>query len=195
MMQQHSMPGRCRSYGVTLIEIMICVLVGSILIYAASRLLSGGLKTSAKGTAHLNLVQATTILMSQIEDDLHRASRIIVPGQNAKDSTAQIEAWETDSTGKPILTTVSYLPGPGGKGFTRRRSVGGGSEEHVFCRGMLTTASFTSVLTNDTARIGMVATLYSRVPAPGNEDFLLTRFIYCSDHASNSLPIGWQRRL
>jgi len=183
--------------GVTLIEIMICVLVGSILIYAASRLLSGGMKTSVKGTAHLNLVQATTILMSQIEDDLHRAAKIVVPAQNAIDSTAQFESWETDTSGKPFLSSISYFPnsGSGGKGFARRRVVGGSTEEHVFCRGMITVASFTSVLTNDTGRVGMVASLHSRSPPPGDEEFLLTRFIYCNDHASNSLPVGWQRRL
>ena len=188
-----SRPQGFRRVGVTLIEIMICVLIGSIIVYAASRLLSGGLKTSAKGTAHLTLVQSSTILMSQIEDDLHRTHQIVVPAQDAVADSAQFETWETDGSGKPVRVMVSYLPNSaaGGKGFIRRR---GDGEEHVFCRGMLVEAKFTHVLTNDTGRVGMVVALTTRSLPPADEEFQLNRFIFCNDHPRNGSGAGWQRQ-
>ena len=62
--------------GVTLIEATICVLVGSIVMLAASKMLSSGMRTSTKGAALLTNVQNVSILVAQIEEDVQRAFNV-----------------------------------------------------------------------------------------------------------------------
>ncbi|MFZ2957351.1 MAG: hypothetical protein WA705_10715 [Candidatus Ozemobacteraceae bacterium] len=177
----------------TLIEIVISVLLGSILILAATKLLSGGLKTSSKGSAHLTIVQATTILMSQLEEDLRRASSIVVPVAGGVENQLQLEVWEIDATtGKPATSTVYYMQNlDSSKGFSRTREYLGSKEKHIFCRGLLTKGNFTHVVIAPTNRVGLSAAFQTHSYPAGEEEFLLTRFIFCQNHASNTFAVGW----
>jgi len=56
--------------GVTLLELMMAVFIGSLLSVALTRLLSSGLKISQKGASHLTNVQNASILLGQIGRDL-----------------------------------------------------------------------------------------------------------------------------
>ncbi|HNV72072.1 MAG TPA: prepilin-type N-terminal cleavage/methylation domain-containing protein, partial [Candidatus Ozemobacteraceae bacterium] len=120
----------------TLIEIAIGVLIGSIVILAATKLLSGGLRSSTKGSSHLSIIQATSILMCQLDEDLKRTVVIDFPALNAKDPTARLEILERTPSGILATSTITYQAGPSGTGIVRRRDpTGGTASEHEFCRG------------------------------------------------------------
>lgn len=180
----------------TLIEITFSVLLGSLLILAATKLLSGGMRSSAKGSSHLSIVQATTILMSQLEEDMRRAAAVVVPAAEGTDSQLQLEVWEIDdSTGKPATSTVYYMQNlDSSKGFSRTREFLGSKQTHIFCRNLVTTGSFTHLMTASTNRVGLSASFHACSSPAKEEEFLLTRFIFSQNHPANSFAAGWNKQ-
>jgi len=178
----------------TLVEIMVAVLVGSLVIYGATSLLSSGLKTGTKGSAHLTNLQGATIFLAQLETDLSRCSTVISPSPGATDVSLQLEVWEADTAGKIATSTIFFLPSSDGRGFLRRRlAAGAGAEDYVFSRTQMTAASFTSMEMADTGRVGVMSSFVIRSPGKGEEEFSIQRFMLCGNSASNSICPGWNR--
>ena len=73
---------------ITLVEIIIAVVIAAVLFAGLMKLLSSGMKGSTKGLAHQANMEAATILMSQIEYDLLRATSLEIPPVNNKADTA-----------------------------------------------------------------------------------------------------------
>ncbi len=176
----------------TLVEICISVLLASIIIYAVTRLLSKGMETSTKGAAHLTNVQSTAILLSQIEDDIQRAVDLSAMGPGAAEPSAKIDILEESPAGL-TQAAIIYEREPTGRGMTRKRAPKTGTpEEHTFCRDlMVLDNAFTRVDLPDN-RMGFRVYLKIGTPPKGTEFFEVNRFIYCSNHASNSVLTGWQ---
>jgi len=176
----------------TLVEIAVSVLLASIIIYALSRLLSKGMETSTKGAAHLTNVQSTALLLSQIEDDIQRAVDFSSMSPGSEEPSAQLGILEAETNGLE-QTSIIYERPPSNRGLTRKRiPKSGSSEEHVYCRElMVLDAKFTRVDLPE-SRMGFRVHLKIGTPPKGTEVFEVNRFIYCSNHASNSLVPGWE---
>lgn len=176
----------------TLVEITISVLLGSIIIIALTRLLSKGMEQSTKGTAHLTNVQSTALLLSQIEDDIQRAVDLSGMSAGSEEVSAVMEILEDSATGL-TQTSVTYERNPSSQGLTRKRvPKSGPSDEHTFCRDLMVLGNkFTRIDLPDN-RMGFRVYLKVGTPPKGTEVFEVNRFIYCSNHASNTVVQGWQ---
>lgn len=176
----------------TLVEVAISVLLASIIIYAVTRLLSKGMETSTKGTAHLTNIQSTALLLSQIEDDIQRAIDLSAMPAGSEEASAKIDIIEDTAAGL-TQSSIIYERNPSGRGLTRKRIPKSGSpEEHPFCRDLMVLDNkFVRVDLPD-SRMGFRVYLKVGTPPRGTEVFEVHRFIYCSNHASNSLFPGWQ---
>lgn len=98
---------------VTLVEITIGVVISSILLIGILNLFGSGMRGSAKGMAHQANMQTASILMSQIEYDLLRASKIEKPEYNKKSNEAEWSFYYLAS-GKNTPVYVSYRKASGG---------------------------------------------------------------------------------
>jgi type II secretory pathway component PulJ len=177
--------------GVTLTEVAVAVLLGSIVLAGAFRMLSSGMKTSTKGAAHLTNVQSTSILMAQIEDDLQRAVDVSDMSPGASEVSAKIKIIETLSA-IPAPVSIIYDRAQNGRGMLRKRDAGAGPIEHPYARDVLVIDSrFTRVDLPD-QRIGFHVRLKTGTWPDGKEVFELERFVLCRNHASNSRVLGWQ---
>jgi len=176
----------------TLVEICISILLASIIIYALTRLLTKGMETSTKGAAHLTNVQSTAILLSQIEDDIQRAIDLSAMDPGSAEPSAKVDILEESGSGL-TQTSIIYEREPAGRGMIRKRAPRAGApEEHTFCRDlMLLDNAFTRVDLPDN-RMGFRVYLKVGTPPKGTEIFEVSRFIYCTNHASNSVLTGWQ---
>lgn len=178
---------------VTLVEITIGILIGSIVVLVATKLLSGGLRSSTKGSSHLSIIQATSILMSQLDEDMKRTMVIDFPTLNGKDVTTRLEVLERNAAGKLATATVTYQAGPQGTGIVRRHDQGGGTpSEHIFCRGFRVTPTFCHVGLPQN-RVGFWAKLDTSTikDADGVENFVVERLLGCPNLASNSQVLGF----
>lgn len=176
----------------TLVEIAVSVLLASIVVYALSRLLSKGMETSTKGAAHLTNVQSTAILLSQIEDDVQRAVDLSSMQPGSEEPSAKIGILESDGSGL-TQSSIIYERPPSNRGLIRKHIPTAGSpEEYVYCRElMVLDTRFTRVDLPDN-RMGFRVHLKIGTPPKGTEVFEVNRFIYCTNHASNSLIPGWE---
>ncbi len=179
-----------RREGVTLMELLLSTLIGSIILMAAYRLLSSGIRHSTKGAAHLTNVQTTALLMSQIEDDLERTCDVGLMKAQESQASATVTIVEEATSGLSTAI-IKYQKGIGNLGMMRIREKGAAIESHAFCRDlMLLDCSFTRLNLPD-GGIGFQVFLKTGTPPKGTEVFEMTRFIYCRNHASNSVMIGW----
>lgn len=130
-----------RKQGLTLVELTIGIIISALLLCGIMHLLSAGMKGSTKGLAHQANMEAASILMSQIEYDLLRATNIKDPANNEKDKSARWEMYNSHS--KDGAATVLYTVGP--DGVTRNVELKDGSkkENTVFCAGHSVELAFT----------------------------------------------------
>jgi hypothetical protein len=169
--------------GVTLVEIAMGVLIGSMLILGLSRLFSSGLKTSQKGSSHLTLMQTAAVLLAQIEQDVSRASRLQPGGPGVFDSF-QVDIPDTAAGfGKLATSTARYEPPPGRIGYKRVFSpcdgAGSPTQNHVFCSGLPVEAGFELITAVEgLPRTGLMVTLAVRSSGNTPEIYRIRRFIY-----------------
>lgn len=179
----------------TLVEIAVSVLIGAIVMLAASRLLSSGMKTSTKGAAHLTNVQNASMLMAQLEEDLQRAYNVSFAPAGVPENTVKmliIEDRNGVATTSAVIYDFIYESGTKPRGIRRMRESGGTQESHPFCKGLdILTCQFTR-LDLDGGRIGYQISLKVGTPPSSTEEFELKRFVLCRNHASNTFQIGWQ---
>ncbi len=171
--------------GVTLIEVVVGLLIGSLLLLSLSRIFSEGFRISQKGSSHLTNMQAASILMAQIEQDLSAALLVEFPG--SPDGPAlKIGVPEIlDDPGRMATSTILYERLPDKLGFMRKiippAGSGAGGSEHIFCRGLITEVSFTpggsSAAPAPTE--GISVEISTRTPPAGTEENRVKRFVYC----------------
>lgn len=135
------MTGINRKTGVTLIELSIGILISALLLVGIMNLLSAGMKGSTKGMSHQANMETASILMSQIEYDLLRATEIQDPPPNTKDSSARWKFYYAGSAAGPATVTYSKTT----NGITRHLNLGGGKTENMtFASGHNVELNFTS---------------------------------------------------
>ncbi|MBU1106046.1 MAG: hypothetical protein KKB51_05200 [Candidatus Riflebacteria bacterium] len=100
-------------YAMTLVEIIIAALVGSLLLSAAFSLLSSWLKSSVKGASHLSNIQVAVLLSNQIEHDLQRAVSV-----DMSENCFQIKSIE-DVGGAKGEEDITYEETASGEGLKR----------------------------------------------------------------------------
>ena len=112
---------------VTLVEVVVVVALSSLLLLGIMNLLSSGMKGSAKGLAHQVNMESASIIMSQIEYDLLRATNISKPelGMNENFDTA-IWDFYYGASGSGNPSTVTYYKNNNGLGVCREVKMDGG---------------------------------------------------------------------
>lgn len=117
----------------SLVEITVGVIIAAVLLTVLMKLLTSGMKGSTKGIAHQANVEAASILMSQIEYDLLRASEIESPELNGSDTEAKWKFYYAGSgSGTPV--TVVYEAYAGG-GASRKVTMDSKTQETILAKG------------------------------------------------------------
>jgi hypothetical protein len=166
-----------------------------LLLAVLTRLFSWGLRSSAKGSAHLTNVQAVAILLSQLEQDVQRAHLVQVSSDSLR-----LKVTEEDANGRIIHPPpeILYEATPQRTGFTRQRLVPGqGPQSHVFCRDLVVDYAqghpFFRQVPFPEGRIGIQVCLKVTAPPPNQETFEIERLIFCGNPSANVFISGWQR--
>lgn len=134
----------------SLVEITVGVIIAAVLLTVLMKLLTSGMKGSTKGIAHQANVEAASILMSQIEYDLLRASEIESPETNGSDTTAKWKFYYAASgSGKPV--TVTYDTSAGG-GVNRTVNVDGKLQNSILAKGHDVKLTFTHFMATPAAK-------------------------------------------
>ena len=123
---------KCKRKAVTLIEIIIAVALSSLIILAVMNLFSSGMKGSAKGLAHQSNMESASIIMSQIESDLLRATTFSKPesGVNNNSDTATWDFYyKASNSDKP--STVTYSKTNDGFGVSREIKLPDGKVQKI----------------------------------------------------------------
>ncbi len=172
--------------GFTLAEAIIGVVLASFVVLIISRLLSSGVRSSVKGAAHLTNVQGASLLISQLDFDLKRASSVDIQGQQMT-----IEALTDVKNGQKAFEKIVYKAGDQNIGFQRRREQ---DEPHFFCEGLQVEAAsgspfFAKVTFPGTDRFGVKIRFVVTRPK-GTETFLGERFVICANAAENVMFLG-----
>lgn len=173
----------------TMVEITISAMIGALILTAAFRLLSGSMRSTSKGSAHLTNVQTTNTLMAFIEFDAARTTDLTGLTPGTPENTVQMTVREGPSF-DPV--TIVYDKGPGNIGVFRRLNRGGTTEQHQFCRDVMVQKLAFTRLDLPGNRLALHVSLHTATPPDGTEEFHLERFIHCRNHASNSRILGWQ---
>lgn len=178
-----------RRIGLTMIEIVIGALIISIIMAVVMNMFGAGLRGSTKGMANLTNMEAAAVLMSQIEYDLLRASRLIDPLPDSSDKVARWELLSDDGSGNG--TVIYNLLA---NGIERQLDSGSGSQKHVYCKGLEVSLLFRHVCFNDTGkgtqRSGMWVELSvaSAKKSNNNEEFKMKRLILCKNILNPVIP-------
>ena len=175
----------------TMIELAMAILLTSILMIGLSHMFSGGLKSSVKGSAHLNNIQTSSVLLGQLELDLKKTSDIIFPASEEGDSNEHIklEVLEEGSSGGLATGSVMYSLDAGGEGVKRMQDFSGNTSEHTFCRGLKVNLGFRR-LELSSGQLGLMIKLRTKNPR-GPEEFTMERFILCEGVKKGDSPTGW----
>ena len=123
---------RKKKNAVTLVEVIVVVALSSMIIIALMNLFSSGMKGSAKGLAHQANMESASIIMSQIEYDLLRATSISKPEPNINEDF-ETAIWDfyygASGSGKP--STVTYSKMHDGTGILRQVKMDGGKTQNT----------------------------------------------------------------
>lgn len=135
---------KIRNKAITLIEMSIAIVLAFILLSVVLKIFSSGMKGSVNALTHQDNMEAANILMSQIEYDLIKASKIIKPEWNKKDNTAQ---WIFSSKSSLGDIVFDYAPNSS-DGVHRMASGNGINEDNYFARGHPVKIQFTHIVVN-----------------------------------------------
>ena len=137
-----------RRKAVTLVEITIGIVLTALLLGGVMQLFSSGMKDTAKALTHQDNMEAANILMTQIEYDLLRATKIESPNWNVTDEEGAASWYiqdsdDTNNNNNDIKITYSINDGDGrtgGDGILRDDGTG---KKHVFAKGHAVKLKFT----------------------------------------------------
>lgn len=170
--------------GVTLTELLIAVLIGSVLSLAITRLFTSGIRITQKGTSHLTNIQNAAILMAQIEKDLERAEKMLsLETPKAGEAKAHLEIISPEGR-----LSVLYQPTGDRYGYRRDQSLidGPGTGEtisHLFCQGLLAHVSMQKSMIGEVTGVSIEIRVKSGTGS--GEEETLKRFVFCPNLISN----------
>ena len=101
--------------GMTLMEILIGTIVGSLMLLGLSSIAINSMRSSAKGTAHLTNAHAASVFLRGLELDLNRAVTVTVAGNGLV-----IDAVRDLASGRIATETIRYSLGNENLGFQRQ---------------------------------------------------------------------------
>lgn len=117
---------------VTLVEVLIVVAISASILIVIMNLFSSGMKGSVKGLAHQANMEAASIIMSQIEYDLLRATKLEHPVATVTGDFDNVAKWNLyNKSGK--ISTVNYTS-PSGIGVKREVETDGNTQSYVFAK-------------------------------------------------------------
>jgi hypothetical protein len=125
---------------------------------------------------------ASSILMSQIEYDLMRATKILSP---ASGETSTAASWEFIADSSGAKGTISYDLVP--EGISRKEKTPTDTHQYIYCKDRKVNLSFDNLLLTDSSlkpdRTGMLIALFVSSPSKDlkkqSEEFKLLRLISC----------------
>lgn len=177
---------RCR--GVTLVEMMVAVLLGSLMLMAITRIFSGGVRMTQKGSSHLTLAQGAGMLMAQVEKDLTLA--VSLP--EGSSGLSWKAAGNLEGMGQVATMSIQYEILPFKPGGVRRRAVplsakAGTENTHTYCAGLDARLELRRVDVGSRACRGYVVTISVKTDSgvAGGESLELRRFIFCYNLPAN----------
>lgn len=168
--------------GITLVELTIGIVIVSIIFAAVFNLFSIGLRGSNKGMAHLTIMEGAAILLSQIEYDLLRASKLVCPELGKADKDASWEMLLDNDSGKGTII-YNLLE----DGVERNLVVDSEQHKYVFCRGLKVDLQFRHISLPDPAnsqeKVGMWVEVSVIAPEKFDttEKFSMKRLILCKN--------------
>ena len=177
--------------GFTLVEIVMAVLLGSLLFLVLTRLLSGGVRITQKGSSHLTNAQAAAILLGQVESDLGLALTLETPAGSGPVEEFKIQAAISSSNAAlPQQSLIVYQPAPASLGVDRRQ---GDTEPHRFCAGLHTRLTLRRVSVPASGHQGCLVEVRVKTPPQGTEEAVFSRFIPCPNLPANreAATPGW----
>lgn len=169
-----------KASGITLIEMIVGILISSLLIGLAMNFLRFGISNSNKGINKLHDIGVLSILMSQIECDLLRATKIIYPKVGQSVNSTKIEFF-SDSHGNKGLITYTVSP----TGIAREVKTPTKSQRYIFCKGQNVDLSFEKlnlkkvVSALDRTVMFVVLTVSSKDGYVKDKGFRIMRMITC----------------
>ena len=102
----------------TIAEVIVALAILGIIIVGLMNLLASGVKDSVKGMSHQANMDVGMILLSQIEYDFQRSTKIISPVNKQKASEGHWELYYERSPSRSA--TVNYQTGSDGTGIERK---------------------------------------------------------------------------
>jgi type II secretory pathway pseudopilin PulG len=135
---------KTRKKAITLIEMAISLVLASILLAVILKIFTSGMKESANALTHQDNMETANILMSQIEYDLNKATEIISPNWNEKDSSAQWVFSSKSSLGK-ITFTYDHIANSA-NGVHRFVTGKDTKEDYYFAKGHPVNLKFTHIV-------------------------------------------------
>lgn len=178
-----------RKNGVTLVELLIAVSLGSMLLVTAFKLMSNWMKSSVKGASHLTNMQTAVLLSNQIEHDLQRAIKIELNDKNFQISTIE------DVGGAKAEEDVSYEETANSEGL-RRATFSGGSlkRDRVLCAGFrLNRIDSEPILQKITFPGGKycIKIQFQIASVKNEEPYAIEKLILCANLRENDNFPGW----
>ncbi len=175
---------------VTIIEVTVVVVLSSIIFLAIMNLFSSGMKGSAKGLAHQANMESASILMSQIEYDLLRATKISEPDPRINEDFDKA-IWEfnngTSNPEKPATVTYSKIDNGNGGVCREVKMDGGKVQKTIFVKAQKVDLKFRRFIFNtssteypqykDSMLVEVTVSSKDNIRGGTNESFTLKRLI------------------
>ena len=178
-----------RKNGVTLVELLIAVSLGSMLLVTAFKLMSNWMKSSVKGASHLTNMQTAVLLSNQIEHDLQRAVKI-----EFHDKTFRISTIE-DVGGAKAEENVTYEETTNGEGLRRATFAAGNvKRDRVLCAGFRLNRIDSEPVLQKIAFPGgkyCIKIQFQIASAKNEEPYSIEKLILCANSRENDNFPGW----
>ena len=134
---------KLRNKAMTLIEMSISIVLAFILLSVILKIFSSGMKESSNVLTHQDNMETANILMSQIEYDLNKATKILSPNTSNKDCCAQ---WIFSSKSSLGTITFTYDHIDYSSNGVHRLVTGNGiNEDYYFAKGHPVLLKFTHI--------------------------------------------------
>ncbi len=178
-----------RKSGVSLVELLIAISVGSMLLVIAFKLMSSWMRSSVKGASHLSNMQTAVLLSNQIEYDLQRAVKV------EADEKGCIIKTILDVGGDRSEEIVSYEENAKGEGI-RRVVVNEGKivRDRVIGHDFKVNRIEGEPIIKKIALAGdrYCVKIQFAIASPKNEDaYSIEKLIFCSNSSENAFIQGW----
>lgn len=150
----------------TLVELVVCFLIGSFILMFLSRLLSNSIRSFSKSSNTLSMTQGVDLFLARLEADIRAAREV----SKCDTDLIRMKISGIDSGGRIIAQTVEYSVLPDRNGVARKTVEGG--EIHPFCRELVIEKMKFS---KSPSRGAIMLDLQVKVPPTGKEKMAMKR--------------------